>query len=272
MFSSKCLSLLASFQQKVFGVLGCRLYVKVDLQDTKDEQQDGKENQSSSQTIANLKRSHLISRSKPSKTSTEQPDDLKADTNSKCLKRLEDQKGITSWLGTLLTIGSGFFMACSSLFVRLAGSLPFYEMLMARCLGILSFGLPFMIYYFHPFIPPNMKEFAFIAGRGVMGCVGMAAMFFAVERIPLSDATAIVFTSPVSTAILGYVFLSESWSFHDSFALILSLVGVTLITRPTFIFHFGVGDPRTPRRLDCVRGGAFYIRDDGALLHLRPKS
>ena len=222
-------------------MLGSRFYSNVNLEDMEDEQQDGTENQSSSQTITNLKRSHLISRSKSSKTGTERPDDLKGDTNSKCPKRLQDQKGVTSWLGIVLAIGSGFFMAFASLSVRLAVSLPFYEMLMARCLGTLIFGPPFMIYYFHPFIPPNMKEFTFIAGRGVMGCVGTAAMFFAVERIPLSDATAIVFTSPVSTAILGYALLSDSWSSYDSFALILSLVGVTLITRPTFIFHSGLG-------------------------------
>ena len=230
--------MLSSFRQKVFGVLGSRLYAKVDPRDTENGQQDGRENQSNSQIITNLKRSNLISRLKSSKNNT---DDLKGDTNSKCLKRSQDQKGITSWLGIVLAIGSGFFMACTSLFVRLAGSLPFYEMLMARCIGTLIFGPPFMIYYFHPFIPPNMKEFTFIAGRGLLGCVGMAAMFFAVERIPLSDATAIVFTSPVWTAILGYVLLSESWSFYDSFALILSLVGVTLITRPTFIFHTELG-------------------------------
>ena len=128
-------------------------------------------------------------------------------------------------------------MACTSLVVKLATSLPFYEMLMARCLGTLIFGPPLMIYYSHPFIPPNPREFLFVACRGLFGCAAMAAMFFAFGKIPLGDATALVFTSPVWTAILGYFLLGEGWTIYDSVAVVLSCVGITLITRPSFLFH-----------------------------------
>lgn len=128
-------------------------------------------------------------------------------------------------------------MACTSLAVKLATSLPFYEMLMARCLGTLLFGPPLMIYYKNPFVPPSLREFYYITGRGLFGCIGIGALFFAFNHIPLGDATALIFTSPVWTAILGYFLLKEGWSIHDSFAVVLSLVGVTLITRPSFIFH-----------------------------------
>ena len=137
----------------------------------------------------------------------------------------------------MLSIGAGFLMACTSLVVKMASSLPFYEMLMARCVGTLLFGPPLMIFYSHPFIPPNLKEFFLVFGRGLFGCIAIGALFFAFGHIPLGDATALVFTSPVWTAILGYFLLKEGWSIYDSFAVVLSLVGVTFITRPSFIFH-----------------------------------
>lgn len=156
--------------------------------------------------------------------------------NRRKMLNSEGQDGIPSWTGVVLATGAGFLMACTSLVVKLATSLPFYEMLMARCLGTLIFGPPLMIYYSHPFIPPSPKEFFFVASRGLFGCAAMAAMFFAFGKIPLGDATALVFTSPVWTAILGYFILGEGWTIYDSVAVVLSCVGITLITRPSFLF------------------------------------
>ena len=168
-------------------------------------------------------------------------EDSKTDSDHlimRCEKaEVKNPSGNISVLGITLAVMSGFFMACTSLFVKLAGSLPYFEMMMARSVGTLIFGPPLMIYYFHPFIPPSKREFLFIVSRGAFGCLAMVAMFFAFEHIPLADATTIVFTSPVWTSIFGYFLLREGWSVFDSIATLLCVVGVSLITRPSFLFH-----------------------------------
>ena len=142
-----------------------------------------------------------------------------------------------------LAIGAGFLMSCTSIFVKLASSLSFYEMLIAKCLGVVVFVTPLMIYFSHPFIPKSLKDTIFAAGRGFFGCSGTIFLFFAFDHIPLSDATALAFTAPVWSAILAYFLLGEGWTIFDSVAVVLSLAGVTLITRPSFIFPKEKPDP-----------------------------
>jgi len=64
----------------------------------------------------------------------------------------------------------------------------------------------------------------------------MNLMNYAVKHMPLADARVIFYTSPVFTAILGRIFLKESVSKFDVLAMILSIGGVVLIGRPTFLF------------------------------------
>ena len=155
-------------------------------------------------------------------------------------QKLEQGKGKSlAWLGFVLSIGSGFCMACMSLFVKLAASLPFYEMLLARSVGILIFCPPVMIYYLQDFVPSNKNDFFVVTSRGILGCAAVGGLYFSIRHIPLADATAILFTSPVWTSIFGFIILRERWSVYDSFGTILCVVGVTLITQPTFIFHLG---------------------------------
>lgn len=142
-----------------------------------------------------------------------------------------------SWIGVVLAIAAGFFMSCVSLVVKLAASLPFYEKMIARCFGMVVFSTPLMIYFKQPFIPTNLKDSVFIFGRSLFGSMGDIFLFISFSHIPIGDATALAFTSPVWSAILAYFVLDEGWSpIYDSVAVILCLAGTVLITRPSFIF------------------------------------
>ncbi|XP_020899867.1 solute carrier family 35 member G1-like, partial [Exaiptasia diaphana] len=66
--------------------------------------------------------------------------------------------------------------------------------------------------------------------------------------MPLGDATVLIFTSPVFTAIFGRIFLKERLHWIYSILLVLCLAGVTLIARPTFIF----GHPDSAPEYDNV--------------------
>ena len=145
-------------------------------------------------------------------------------------------KRCCSYFGIAMSVAGGFFMACTSLMIKLAQSLPFYEHMAIRGLGLISFSLPIMIYLCQSIILTTKRETGFVYGQAIINCAAMYGLYFAFEHISLADATAIFFINPVWTAILAYFFLRENWSRYDSVALTLSVAGVVLIARPSFLF------------------------------------
>ncbi|KAF8621952.1 hypothetical protein AX15_007383 [Amanita polypyramis BW_CC] len=75
--------------------------------------------------------------------------------------------------------------------------------------------------------------------RGASGFVGLSGLYFSLQYLSLSDATVLTFLSPLCTAVAGALFLHESFRLTQALAGIVSLIGVTLIARPPFIFGNG---------------------------------
>lgn len=70
------------------------------------------------------------------------------------------------------------------------------------------------------------------AGRGIAVAVATIGFFLSVHRMPLADATAITFTSPMLTVILSTLFLKERPPTAAIGAIALAFVGVLVILQP----------------------------------------
>ena len=140
-----------------------------------------------------------------------------------------------AFLGIILCIISSLFISLTALMIKLADSIPTLEVTFIRLTLQLVFSLPPMIFFKDKFIHPWDKS-KFLLLRGVTGVTGMALSIYAVKHMPLADQRVIFYTSPVYTAILGRIFLKESVSKFDMVAIVLSIGGVVLIARPTFLF------------------------------------
>ncbi|MEH6402586.1 MAG: DMT family transporter [Sneathiella sp.] len=68
--------------------------------------------------------------------------------------------------------------------------------------------------------------------RSICGWLGASCMFAAASQMPLADATALSFLSPIATMILAAIFLREVIPGNRWFFVLLSFMGVILITRP----------------------------------------
>jgi len=69
---------------------------------------------------------------------------------------------------------------------------------------------------------------------------GFTSLFWmALGRMPVGDVTAIVYCSPIFTALFGWLLLGERVSPRVFGCLALSMVGVSLITQPAFLFGHG---------------------------------
>lgn len=76
---------------------------------------------------------------------------------------------------------------------------------------------------------------------GSFGGLTIASAFFAVTELDLAEASVIIFTAPLWTAVLSRVFGIGSWAWIDTFSAVSCLVGMCLVTQPAFLFGGGGG-------------------------------
>lgn len=81
-----------------------------------------------------------------------------------------------------------------------------------------------------PLIPDVQRRWHFV--RGLAVALGAAAFFTALSLIPLAEATAIVFISPMLASLLAAVFLREPIQRRALFATAIAFAGVVLILKP----------------------------------------
>ena len=72
--------------------------------------------------------------------------------------------------------------------------------------------------------------------RGLFGALALTTSYIAFRLIPLSDATTICASAPVFVSIVACVILKEECGIFQAFTVVVTLSGVLLISRPTFIF------------------------------------
>lgn len=77
-----------------------------------------------------------------------------------------------------------------------------------------------------------------ICFQGSVGGWTLVLLFFTFRRLPLGDATTIIFSSPVFVMVLSFIILREPCGFFRTLIVGLLLAGVVLIAKPPFIFQF----------------------------------
>lgn len=100
-----------------------------------------------------------------------------------------------------------------------------------------------------------------MALRSLVGYGGIAFAFLGVENLPLGDSTVLVMLSPLFASIFSFFLLGETFGKAEASAICISLTGVVLISRPSFIFG---GDLSLPIKgvlfamIASVSAGAAY--------------
>jgi drug/metabolite transporter (DMT)-like permease len=92
-------------------------------------------------------------------------------------------------------------------------------------------------------------------GRGVIGALGLACVFYAVTRLPLAEATLIQYLHPVFTACLAALLLRERTGTGLALSIALGAAGVLVVARPAFLFG-GASAPLPALALAAAVAGA----------------
>jgi drug/metabolite transporter (DMT)-like permease len=129
-----------------------------------------------------------------------------------------------------------FFFSLMSLLVKLAGQrLPTQEIVLARslvmvvvaALALRARGIPMAG-------TPSRRRLLVL--RGLLGYGALTCFYFALVKLPLADATVLQYTNPAWAAVFAIFVLGERMRGREVASLALSLLGVILVARPTFLF------------------------------------
>ncbi|MEZ4653028.1 MAG: DMT family transporter [Candidatus Eisenbacteria bacterium] len=161
----------------------------------------------------------------------------------------------THRLGILYMLGAAFFFSLMSLLVKIAGrTLPAMELVLAR--GVVTLIISWT-WLRAARIPMWGTQRKLLVIRGVLGFCGLACFYFAITRLPLAEVTTIHFLNPVLTALLAALLLRESVGWPLAVAIVTSLGGVLLVSRPDFLFGARAA-ALDPAGLAAAIGGAIF--------------
>ncbi len=159
-------------------------------------------------------------------------------------------------------VASAFAFSLMSLLVKLVGrTLPSQEIVLMR--GVVTVAVSYLALRAAGIDMAGTRKPLLIL-RGVLGFAAVSAFFYAVIRLPLADVTVIHYTNPAFTTLIAAVALAEPIRARDAGGILVSLAGVVLIARPTFLFG---GAPLDPLAVGAALAGAALAA--GAYVNVR---
>ncbi|MDC0549386.1 DMT family transporter [Alphaproteobacteria bacterium] len=142
------------------------------------------------------------------------------------------QNTVTS---VLFMISASLLIAGTTILAKILGTTtlgpPINPMQISNARFIFAFILIFIFFITtkSKIIMPNYKVHL---GRSVCGWIGISILFGASSIIPITDATAIIFTNPIFTMLLAIVLLGEKVKPIKWIAVIITFWGALILIRP----------------------------------------
>ena len=144
-------------------------------------------------------------------------------------------------LGVAYAALAGLMLACMNMFAKLLGGfLNPIEITLYRNVVALIF-LIILVFFWRkiPQLYQTKRPFAQIL-RATVGTIGMFFCIWAVLLMPLSMATAFIFTAPLFVSVLSVLFLKEKATFSKIAFTLIGFAGVLLIARPEIEGNFWI--------------------------------
>ncbi|XP_063966557.1 solute carrier family 35 member G1-like isoform X2 [Lytechinus pictus] len=143
---------------------------------------------------------------------------------------------INRYKGVTLALLSTIILSFATLTVALlSGRVSSNEVVFAQMFVELLFCLPLAALERVSVIISG-KALYLVLFRSIMGSIGTTLAFFAFQVMPIGNAKAIIYTSPVFTGLFSCILLREACPALDILLSALTLSGVLLVIQPPFIF------------------------------------
>jgi drug/metabolite transporter (DMT)-like permease len=147
----------------------------------------------------------------------------------------ENFKQIKTVQGYIYGILFAFSMCMANILIKMAPSLDganhgcvrYFIQLVVMSVFIKKNKLEF-------FGPKNQRRLLFF--RGFTGSISIILSFFAIRYLDVSDVETITNSNVIITAIFSRIFLNEKMTISHVLALVLNIIGVVFVLRPSFLF------------------------------------
>ncbi len=130
--------------------------------------------------------------------------------------------------GIIYIILAALSFATMSLFVQLAGEVPFIQKSFFRNLIALLFSLVVLVKQGGGF-SFQKKNLPYLLLRAIFGTMGVFLNFYAIENLMLSDATMINKLSPFFVILFSFVILKERMKIWQGFCILVAFFGSSFI-------------------------------------------
>lgn len=135
-------------------------------------------------------------------------------------------------LGIILMILTALFFALVAFIVKSLDNIPLMEIVLFR-------NLPTMIIV--PIIIVGRQRISILGKnksllllRGLLGAIGMIAMFYTYTAMPITDSIAIQRLSPFFIIIMSIIFLNEKCNIKQFPIILIAFIGALLVIKPGF--------------------------------------
>jgi len=136
--------------------------------------------------------------------------------------------------GLRLMAAGAFAFSIMSALLKLAGeTLPLFEIVVGRSLVVALLSGFAVWRQGRSFVPIEAK---LVVLRAIFGFIALTCYFYSVIHLPLADATVIYFINPVLTALVAASVLREHMGLREVGWVMLSLLAVLVVARPSFLF------------------------------------
>jgi drug/metabolite transporter (DMT)-like permease len=129
-----------------------------------------------------------------------------------------------------MVLSSFFFVGVTGIVRHLGSDLPAVEAAFLRY----AFGTVLMVPALIALLrrPPSRRQTGLYAARGLVHGLGVILWFYAMQRIPIAEVTAIGYTAPIFVTIGAAMFLGEPLQLRRIMAVVAAFVGAVIILRP----------------------------------------
>ncbi|XP_065059490.1 solute carrier family 35 member G1-like [Rhopilema esculentum] len=144
-------------------------------------------------------------------------------------------------LGLGLMAGAGCFLTIGNVIVQYThkkwpSKVSTFEVLFIRSFIQTLFIVAFMTYGKVSVYGNCLRNLIVLSIMGIAEVAAIVCVYFALERIPVGDATVIQFTAPVFTVAFSFLCLRKGCGILDTVCGVISFGGVIVLARPTILF------------------------------------
>ena len=132
----------------------------------------------------------------------------------------------------LVFFGIGIFSIQDIIIRKLGGTYSGFEIMFFR--GLVALGpITLLVYFSGGFESLRVPHIWLNMLRGFLGLVSYTAYYMGLQALPLAEATAIFFVSPLIVTMLSTLFLGEVVHIRRWGAIVAGFVGIILIANPS---------------------------------------